>query len=39
MLAVIDMSGQLLISQDDGASWAAGVEEPRLAGPSGLYIC
>jgi photosystem II stability/assembly factor-like uncharacterized protein len=37
MLAVIDGSGALYFSQDDGASWAKLSEGP--AGPSGLYIC
>ena len=36
-VAVIDWSGRLYVSQDDGASWSCQVD--GLAGPSGLYIC
>ena len=35
-LAVIDWSGHLYVSQDDGASWSCQVD--GLAGPSGLHI-
>ncbi len=37
MAAVIDWSGRLYVSHDDGASWSCAVD--GLAGPSGLYIC
>jgi hypothetical protein len=37
MVAVIDWSGRLYISHDDGASWPSPVD--GLAGPSGLHIC
>src|SRR5882672_7198959 len=37
MVAVIDQSGRLYVSHDDGASWSSSVD--RLAGPSGLHIC
>jgi len=40
MAAVIDRSGQLYVSNDDGASWSSPFD--RLDGqivPSGLYIC
>jgi hypothetical protein len=37
MVAVIDWSGRLYISHDDGASWSSPVD--GLAGPSGLHIC
>ena len=36
-VAVIDWSGGLYVSQDDGASWSRRVDGP--AGPSGLYVC
>jgi hypothetical protein len=36
-IAVIDMSGALYVSQDDGATWTS-IEE-RIPGPAGLYIC
>jgi hypothetical protein len=37
MVAVIDMSGRLYVSHDDGASWSDSFD--RLAVPSGLHIC
>jgi hypothetical protein len=37
MVAVIDMSGRLYVSQDDGAAWTSVGD--RLPGPSGLFIC
>ncbi|MDB5671935.1 MAG: hypothetical protein JWO25_2894, partial [Alphaproteobacteria bacterium] len=37
MVAVIDRSGRIYWSQDDGASWSSPFD--RLALPSGLYIC
>jgi hypothetical protein len=38
MAALIDRSGRLYVSHDDGASWSCPVD--RLAGgPSGLHIC
>ena len=37
MVAVIDWSGRLYVSHDDGASWSCPVE--RVAVPSGLHIC
>jgi hypothetical protein len=37
IVAVIDWSGGLYVSQDDGASWSRRVDGP--AGPSGLYVC
>jgi hypothetical protein len=37
MAAVIDRSGCLYVSQDDGATWSCPFD--RLAVPSGLYIC
>jgi hypothetical protein len=37
MVAVIDWSGRLYVSHDDGASWSSPVD--GLAGPSGLHIC
>lgn len=37
MVAVIDWSGRLYLSHDDGASWSCPVD--RLTGPSGLHIC
>lgn len=36
-VAIIDWSGHLYVSQDDGASWSCPVD--GLAGPSGLHIC
>jgi hypothetical protein len=36
-VAVIDWSGHLYVSQDDGASWSCLVD--HLIGPSGLHIC
>jgi hypothetical protein len=36
-VAVIDMSGRLYVSQDDGAKWT--VIDDRLPDPSGLFIC
>ncbi|HEV7219379.1 MAG: WD40/YVTN/BNR-like repeat-containing protein [Terriglobales bacterium] len=35
--AVIDRSGRLYVSHDDGATWSRPID--RLAVPSGLYIC
>ncbi len=35
--AVIDRSGCLYVSQDDGATWSCPID--RLPVPSGLYIC
>jgi len=37
MVAVVDWSGCLYISDDDGASWSACAE--RFPAPSGLQIC
>jgi hypothetical protein len=37
MVAVIDWSGHLYVSHDDGASWSC--LSDGLAGPSGLHIC
>ena len=37
MVAVIDQSGCLYVSNDDGASWSYAFD--RLPVPSGLYIC
>ncbi len=37
MAAVIDRSGRLYVSHDDGASWSCPVD--RLTVPSGLHIC
>ena len=37
MAAVIDGSGSLYVSHDDGATWLRPVD--RLRGPSGLHIC
>ncbi len=37
MIAVVDWSGYLYVSHDDGASWAN--VSDGLAGPSGLHIC
>jgi hypothetical protein len=37
MVAVIDQSGRLYVSHDDGVSWS--FLSDRLTGPSGLYIC
>jgi len=37
MAAVIDRSGRLYVSNDDGASWSYPLD--RLPVPSGLYIC
>lgn len=37
MIAVIDWSGNLYLSKDDGASWSLLCEGPP--GPSGLHIC
>lgn len=37
MVAVIDRSGRLYVSQDDGAAWASPID--RLPAPSGLHIC
>jgi hypothetical protein len=37
MVAVIDWSGLLYVSHDDGASWSCPID--RLTDPSGLHIC
>ncbi|HEV2908896.1 MAG TPA: hypothetical protein VGX02_06445 [Candidatus Eremiobacteraceae bacterium] len=37
MVAMIDWSGRLYVSPDDGASWSS--SSNRLPGPSGLHIC
>ena len=37
MIAVVDWSGHLYVSHDDGASWSCLCD--GLAGPSGLHIC
>jgi photosystem II stability/assembly factor-like uncharacterized protein len=37
MVAVIDRSGRLYVSHDDGASWSYSFD--RLTVPSGLHIC
>jgi hypothetical protein len=40
MVAVIDLSGRLYVSHDDGATWSSPLD--RLDSqtlPSGLYIC
>ena len=37
MVAIIDRSGRLFVSYDDGASWSSPVD--RLPVPSGLHIC
>jgi hypothetical protein len=37
MVAMIDWSGRLYVSHDDGASWSSSSD--RLPGPSGLHIC
>jgi len=37
MVAVIDWSGHLYVSHDDGASWSYAVDS--LTAPSGLHIC
>jgi hypothetical protein len=37
MVAVIDWSGRLYVSQDDGAIWSCPFD--CLTGPSGLHIC
>ncbi len=37
MIAVIDWSGHLYVSHDDGASWSCLCD--GLTGPSGLHIC
>jgi hypothetical protein len=37
MVAVIDMSGRLYVSHDDGAAWTS--IDDRLPGPAGLFIC
>ena len=39
MAAVIDMSGRLYVSHDDGASWSYPFELERPTVPSGLHIC
>jgi len=36
-VAVIDQSGRLYVSHDDGASWSPSVD--RLSVPSGLHVC
>jgi hypothetical protein len=37
MVAVIDGSGRLYVSHDDGASWSCSFD--RVTGPSALHIC
>ncbi len=37
IVAVIDWSGRLYVSEDDGATWSRAFDGP--AGPSGLHIC
>jgi hypothetical protein len=37
MVAVVDQSGRLYVSHDDGASWSSPCD--RLTAPSGLHIC
>jgi hypothetical protein len=37
VVAVIDWSGRLYVSHDDGATWSCSLD--GLAGPSGLHIC
>ena len=37
MVAMIDWSGRLYVSHDDGATWSCPVD--RLSGPSGVFIC
>jgi hypothetical protein len=37
-VAVIDWSGRLYVSHDDGASWSHSFDD-RLSAPSGLHIC
>jgi hypothetical protein len=37
MIAVVDWSGHLYVSRDDGASWSCLCD--GLAGPSGVHIC
>jgi hypothetical protein len=37
MVAVIDKSGCLYVSDDDGATWSCPID--RLTGPGGLHIC
>lgn len=37
MVAVIDWSGRLYVSHDDGTSWSSSVD--GLTAPSGLHIC
>ena len=37
MVAMIDWSGRLYLSHDDGASWSCPVDQ--LSGPSGVFIC
>jgi len=40
MAAVIDRSGRLYVSHDDGASWSYPFDRlDRPTVPSGLYIC
>ncbi len=40
MVALIDRSGRLYVSNDDGASWSCAVDlSDRQIVPSGLYIC
>ena len=38
MVAMIDWSGRLYVSHDDGASWSSSSDD-RLHAPSGLHIC
>jgi hypothetical protein len=37
-VAVIDWSGRLYVSHDEGASWSNSFDD-RLTAPSGLHIC
>jgi hypothetical protein len=36
-VAMIDGSGRLYVSHDDGATWSSPVD--GLPGPSGLHVC
>jgi len=38
IVAVIDRSGRLYVSHDDGASWSSSFDD-RLAAPSALHVC
>ena len=37
MIALVDWSGQLYVSNDDGTSWTCVCD--AVAGPSGVHIC